>query len=175
MCAVATPCTLQCRHCCCGLKLAHKHPSELLLLLLLLLCIGWLCAWCRPVSQVTFHRKKNLQYHEISAKSNYNYEKPFLYLARKLVGCAPLSLCYRRHANPHRARHHQHLQHAVGHEAYGPPSRSVHLDPGVMVCLKCPFLSLQGPESALRGAGGSAAAGGRGRPAAAAGADSADR
>lgn len=38
--------------------------------------------------QVTFHRKKNLQYHEISAKSNYNYEKPFLYLARKLVGCA---------------------------------------------------------------------------------------
>ena len=31
-------------------------------------------------------RKKNLQYHEISAKSNYNYEKPFLYLARKLVG-----------------------------------------------------------------------------------------
>lgn len=39
-------------------------------------------------AQVTFHRKKNLQYHEISAKSNYNYEKPFLYLARKLVGCA---------------------------------------------------------------------------------------
>ena len=37
-------------------------------------------------AQVTFHRKKNLQYHEISAKSNYNYEKPFLYLARKLVG-----------------------------------------------------------------------------------------
>lgn len=36
--------------------------------------------------QVTFHRKKNLQYYEISAKSNYNYEKPFLYLARKLCG-----------------------------------------------------------------------------------------
>merc|ERR1711972_1049745 len=36
--------------------------------------------------QVTFHRKKNLQYYEISAKSNYNFEKPFLYLARKLVG-----------------------------------------------------------------------------------------
>merc|ERR1711939_893428 len=36
--------------------------------------------------QVTFHRKKSLQYHEISAKSNYNYEKPFLYLARKLTG-----------------------------------------------------------------------------------------
>ncbi|KAH9608702.1 hypothetical protein KSS87_013686, partial [Heliosperma pusillum] len=36
--------------------------------------------------QVTFHRKKNLQYYEISAKSNYNFEKPFLYLARKLSG-----------------------------------------------------------------------------------------
>ncbi|KAL3511851.1 hypothetical protein ACH5RR_024568 [Cinchona calisaya] len=36
--------------------------------------------------QVVFHRKKNLQYYEISAKSNYNYEKPFLYLARKLCG-----------------------------------------------------------------------------------------
>ncbi|KAI3835295.1 hypothetical protein MKW98_020411, partial [Papaver atlanticum] len=33
--------------------------------------------------QVTFHRKKNLQYYEISAKSNDNFEKPFLYLARK--------------------------------------------------------------------------------------------
>jgi len=37
-------------------------------------------------STVTFHRKKNLQYFEISAKSNYNFEKPFLWLARKLVG-----------------------------------------------------------------------------------------
>ncbi|KAI9191318.1 hypothetical protein LWI28_006879 [Acer negundo] len=36
--------------------------------------------------QVIFHRKKNLQYYEISAKSNYNFEKPFLYLARKLAG-----------------------------------------------------------------------------------------
>lgn len=36
--------------------------------------------------QVTFHRKKNLQYYEISAKSNYNFEKPYLYLARKLAG-----------------------------------------------------------------------------------------
>ncbi|KAA3476944.1 GTP-binding nuclear protein Ran1B-like [Gossypium australe] len=36
--------------------------------------------------QVTFHRKKNLQFYEISAKSNYNFEKPFLYLATKLAG-----------------------------------------------------------------------------------------
>lgn len=42
--------------------------------------------------QVTFHRKKNLQYYEISAKSNYNFEKPFLYLARKLAGYAILLL-----------------------------------------------------------------------------------
>eukprot|EP01127_Copromyxa_protea_P006871 TRINITY_DN16814_c0_g1_i1.p1 TRINITY_DN16814_c0_g1~~TRINITY_DN16814_c0_g1_i1.p1 ORF type:complete len:214 (+),score=62.66 TRINITY_DN16814_c0_g1_i1:54-695(+) len=35
---------------------------------------------------ITFHRKKNLQYYDISARSNYNFEKPFLYLARKLVG-----------------------------------------------------------------------------------------
>lgn len=31
-------------------------------------------------------QKKNLQYYDISAKSNYNFEKPFLWLARKLVG-----------------------------------------------------------------------------------------
>ncbi|CAJ0635133.1 5917_t:CDS:2 [Entrophospora sp. SA101] len=30
--------------------------------------------------------KKNLQYYDISAKSNYNFEKPFLWLARKLIG-----------------------------------------------------------------------------------------
>merc|ERR1711977_723013 len=35
---------------------------------------------------VTFHRKKDLQYYGISAKSNYSFEKPFLYLARKLTG-----------------------------------------------------------------------------------------
>ena len=35
---------------------------------------------------ITFHRKKNLQYYDISAKSNYNFEKPFLWLSRKLVG-----------------------------------------------------------------------------------------
>jgi GTP-binding nuclear protein Ran len=35
---------------------------------------------------IVFHRKKNLQYYDISAKSNYNFEKPFLWLARKLTG-----------------------------------------------------------------------------------------
>ncbi|KAL9643068.1 hypothetical protein ABK040_003869 [Willaertia magna] len=36
--------------------------------------------------QITFHRKKAIQYYDVSAKSNYNYEKPFLHLARKLFG-----------------------------------------------------------------------------------------
>jgi len=35
---------------------------------------------------IVFHRKKNLQYYDVSAKSNYNFEKPFLWLARKLIG-----------------------------------------------------------------------------------------
>ena len=39
----------------------------------------------RP-KQILFHRKKNLQYYDISAKSNYNFEKPFLWLAKKLLG-----------------------------------------------------------------------------------------
>lgn len=46
-------------------------------------------------AQVTFHRKKNIQYYEISAKSNYNFEKPFLWLARKLVGYVVKGLSYR--------------------------------------------------------------------------------
>ena len=36
--------------------------------------------------QITFQRKKNLQYYDISARSNYQFEKPFLWLAKKLVG-----------------------------------------------------------------------------------------
>ena len=38
--------------------------------------------------EIQFHRKKNLQYYDISAKSNYNFEKPFLYITRKLTGNA---------------------------------------------------------------------------------------
>merc|ERR1712018_134768 len=41
---------------------------------------------------IVFHRKKNLQYYDISAKSNYNFEKPFLWLARKLIGDPTSSL-----------------------------------------------------------------------------------
>eukprot|EP00330_Aristerostoma_sp_ATCC50986_P004329 CAMPEP_0114591336 /NCGR_PEP_ID=MMETSP0125-20121206/13398_1 /TAXON_ID=485358 ORGANISM="Aristerostoma sp., Strain ATCC 50986" /NCGR_SAMPLE_ID=MMETSP0125 /ASSEMBLY_ACC=CAM_ASM_000245 /LENGTH=230 /DNA_ID=CAMNT_0001789349 /DNA_START=44 /DNA_END=736 /DNA_ORIENTATION=- len=35
--------------------------------------------------QITFHRKRNLQYYDISAKSNYQFEKPFLWLLKRLV------------------------------------------------------------------------------------------
>merc|ERR1712071_585163 len=41
---------------------------------------------------IVFHRKKKLQYYDISAKSNYNFEKPFLWLARKLIGDPNLEL-----------------------------------------------------------------------------------
>lgn len=40
---------------------------------------------------INFHRRKNLQYYDISAKSNYNFEKPFLYVLRKLTGDANCS------------------------------------------------------------------------------------
>eukprot|EP00916_Digyalum_oweni_P002567 GHVL01004690.1.p1 GENE.GHVL01004690.1~~GHVL01004690.1.p1 ORF type:complete len:213 (+),score=35.62 GHVL01004690.1:43-681(+) len=34
---------------------------------------------------IMFHRKRNLQYYDLSARSNYNFEKPFLWLARRLT------------------------------------------------------------------------------------------
>lgn len=34
---------------------------------------------------ITFHRKKTLQYYDISAKTNYNFEKPFLWLSKRLA------------------------------------------------------------------------------------------
>jgi len=37
-------------------------------------------------SDITFPRENKLQYYDISAKSNYNFEKPFLYLMRKIYG-----------------------------------------------------------------------------------------
>jgi GTP-binding nuclear protein Ran len=41
---------------------------------------------------VTFHRKKNLSFFEMSAKSNYNIEKPFVSLLRSLFGDKTLQL-----------------------------------------------------------------------------------
>lgn len=34
---------------------------------------------------ITFHRKKSLSYYDVSAKSNYNFDKPFLSLLRQLT------------------------------------------------------------------------------------------
>ncbi len=42
--------------------------------------------------QINFHRKRNLQYYDVSAKSNYQYEKPFLWLLRQLTGDNNLQL-----------------------------------------------------------------------------------
>lgn len=42
-------------------------------------------AFCN-LKKKTNNKKRFFQYYDISAKSNYNFEKPFLWLARKLVG-----------------------------------------------------------------------------------------
>ncbi|CAG9333055.1 unnamed protein product [Blepharisma stoltei] len=42
--------------------------------------------------QITYHRRHNLQYFDVSAKSNYQFEKPFLWLARRLSGDPNLML-----------------------------------------------------------------------------------
>jgi GTP-binding nuclear protein Ran len=42
--------------------------------------------------QITYHRRHNLQYFDVSAKSNYQFEKPFLWLARRLSGDASLAI-----------------------------------------------------------------------------------
>ena len=41
--------------------------------------------------QILFPRKHGIQYYDISAKSNYQFEKPFLWILRKLTGDPHLS------------------------------------------------------------------------------------
>ena len=38
-----------------------------------------------PAKRVSFHKKNNMRYFEVSAKSNYHFEMPFLSLARQLL------------------------------------------------------------------------------------------
>eukprot|EP00656_Telonema_subtile_P055240 TRINITY_DN8489_c0_g1_i1.p1 TRINITY_DN8489_c0_g1~~TRINITY_DN8489_c0_g1_i1.p1 ORF type:complete len:422 (+),score=87.24 TRINITY_DN8489_c0_g1_i1:162-1427(+) len=38
--------------------------------------------------QIRYHRKHSLHYYDVSSKSNCNFEKPFLYLAKELLGAA---------------------------------------------------------------------------------------
>lgn len=45
-----------------------------------------------PPKQITYHRRRSLAYYEISVKSNYNYDKPFIYLLRELSKDDKLSL-----------------------------------------------------------------------------------
>ncbi len=40
----------------------------------------------KRVKQIASKTERKVQYYEISAESNYNFEKPFLYLVRELVG-----------------------------------------------------------------------------------------
>jgi len=70
---------------------------------------------------ITFHRKKNLQYYDISAKSNYNFEKPFLWLARKLVG-NPALVGFERLTGGDRANI---IQEFVAAPALAPPEAQV--------------------------------------------------
>ena len=42
--------------------------------------------------QIIFPRKHGIQYYDISAKTNYQFEKPFLWLLRKLIGDPNLNL-----------------------------------------------------------------------------------
>ena len=42
--------------------------------------------------QILFPRKHGIQYYDISAKSNYQFEKPFLWLLKKLTGDPNLTL-----------------------------------------------------------------------------------
>lgn len=53
--------------------------------------------------QITFHRKKNLQYYDISVRSGYNYEKPFVYLLKKLAKDDHLELVEQPAVEPHTA------------------------------------------------------------------------
>eukprot|EP01017_Pseudomicrothorax_dubius_P002207 TRINITY_DN0_c941_g1_i2.p1 TRINITY_DN0_c941_g1~~TRINITY_DN0_c941_g1_i2.p1 ORF type:complete len:230 (+),score=69.86 TRINITY_DN0_c941_g1_i2:53-742(+) len=41
---------------------------------------------------ITFHRKRNMQYYDISAKTNYQFEKPFLWILKALSGDDNLTL-----------------------------------------------------------------------------------
>ncbi|KDO17588.1 hypothetical protein SPRG_16874 [Saprolegnia parasitica CBS 223.65] len=52
----------------------------------IVLCGNKVDAERHNVKQITFHREKNLKCVEMSVKANYNIEKPFLWLARKLAG-----------------------------------------------------------------------------------------
>ena len=42
--------------------------------------------------QIVFSRKHGIQYYDVSAKSNYQFEKPFLWLLKRLTNDSGLTL-----------------------------------------------------------------------------------
>ena len=66
----------------------HRHLVRVCENILIVLCGSKVDIKDRKVKakSVVFHQKKKLQYYDIFAKSSYNFEKPFLWLARKLIG-----------------------------------------------------------------------------------------
>lgn len=53
--------------------------------ILIILCGNKVDSKNREVKKVRFHRRHDLMYIDISAKSCYNFEKPFLIISRKLM------------------------------------------------------------------------------------------
>ncbi len=50
--------------------------------------------------QISFQRAKNLQYFDISVKTNYQYEKPFLWVLKNLLGDRNLRLLANKAIHP---------------------------------------------------------------------------
>lgn len=65
--------------------LCKKYPN-VPILLGLNKCDRLLSAGCLRLSSIKFHQQKGIEAYPLSAKSNYNFEKPFLYLLRKALG-----------------------------------------------------------------------------------------
>ena len=53
----------------------------------------------KPI-QIDYHRERDIPYKEISAKSNYNFEKPFLVLAREITGHPDLQFVEKEPIDP---------------------------------------------------------------------------
>lgn len=62
-------------------------------------------------NSITFSRRKNLQYYDVSVKTIYNLTKPFLWLARKLVGDP--TLIFRKRSGEVREKNNQRYHHTI--------------------------------------------------------------
>ena len=73
-----------------GIKILLEYVSIFLLFLLEIRLILLIERLRR--SRFFFPRKHGLQYYDVSAKTNYQFEKPFLWILRKLTGDSTLAL-----------------------------------------------------------------------------------